>query len=53
MLTYVAIGLIAIAVLGILALLIYYRIKQKKYMKNAVLFNSFYFAAVVIIQKLC
>ena len=40
MLTYVAIGLIAIAVLGILALLIYYRIKQKRYMKNAVLFNK-------------
>ena len=40
MLTYVAIGLIAIAVVGILALLVFYRIKQKKYMKNAVLFNK-------------
>lgn len=40
MLTYVAIGLIAIAVLGILALLIYYRVKQKRYMQNAALFNK-------------
>lgn len=40
MLTYVAIGLIAVAVIGILALTIYYKILKRKYTKNSALYNK-------------
>lgn len=39
MLTYVAIGLISIAVIGILVLTIYYKILKHKYTKNSALYN--------------
>lgn len=40
MLTYVAIGLIAVAVIGILALTLYYKILKRKYTKNSALYNK-------------
>jgi len=40
MLTYVAIGLISVAVIGILALAVYYKLLKRKYTKNSALYNK-------------
>lgn len=40
MLTYVAIGLIAVALIGILGLIIYYKLLKRKYTKNSALYNK-------------
>lgn len=40
MIVYIAIGLVAFSVVGILALLIYFRMVKKKYQKNSALFQK-------------